>query len=195
MNQPIATPCSEQLMTRKAGHVTFELITIPSTTMTEAQADEVIALCGEVFHCDYQRLMDLCPARTHVLGYVDGRLVAHALWLDRPLRVNWGPWLNTAYVEGVATHPDYRKRGYGAAVMQRLQDAVAGYDFAALSPAVEAWYIALGWEYWLGPLYIEEECAVTPTPDECVLIYRTPKTPALDLTAALAAPWRPFEWW
>ncbi len=52
--------------------------------------------------------MNLCPVRTHVLGYADGRLVAHALWLDRPLRVNWGPWLNTAYVEGVATHEDYR---------------------------------------------------------------------------------------
>jgi len=28
-----------------------------------------------------------------------------------------------------------------------------------------------------------------------VLIYRTPRTPALDLDAALTAPWRLFELW
>lgn len=167
----------------------------PAQAMTGSQTDDVVALCGEIFHCDYRSLLDLCPVRTHVLGYAHGRLVSHALWLDRPLRVNWGPWRNTAYVEGVATHGDYRNRGYGAAVMRRLQEEIAGYDFAALSPAVEAWYLALGWERWLGPLYIEEECSVMPTPDECVLIYRTPKTGELDLKASLTAPWRPFELW
>jgi GNAT superfamily N-acetyltransferase len=163
--------------------------------MTEAQADEVAALCGEVFDCDYRSLMDLCPVRTHVLGYAEGRLVAHALWLDRPLRIAWGPWLNAAYVEGVATHPAYRERGYGVAVMRRLQEEIRDYDLAALSPAVEEWYLALGWERWQGPLFIEEECSVAPTPDECVLIYRTPKTPAIDLKSSLTAPWRPFELW
>ena len=181
--------------------MTLELLVVPnqvrppSQAMTGSQADEVVALCGEVFHCDYRGLMELCPERTHVLGYAHGRLVAHALWLDRPLRVNWGPWLHTAYVEGVATLPGYRKRGYGGAVMRCLQEEVAGYDFAALSPAEEEWYIALGWERWLGPLYIEEECSVTPTPDDCVLIYRTPKTGKLDLKSSLTAPWRPFELW
>lgn len=175
--------------------MTLELLVVPSHAMTEAQADEVAALCGQVFGCNYRELMDLSPVRTHVLGYADGRLVAHALWLDRPLRVNWGPWLNTAYVEGVATHPEYRGRGYGAAVMQRLQEEVADYDFAALSCAEDEWYVALGWERWRGPLYIEEECSVMPTPDVRVLIYRTPKTSDLDLKATLAAPWRPFELW
>ncbi len=103
------------------------LLTIPSSAMTSDQSNAVIALCSEVFELDYAYYMNLCPDRVHVLGYVDSQLVAHALWLDRPLRAGYGPWLNSAYVEGVATHADQRGRGYGAAVMRRLQ-AEAGRD-------------------------------------------------------------------
>ncbi|MCX7669110.1 MAG: GNAT family N-acetyltransferase [Anaerolineae bacterium] len=164
--------------------------------MTSAQAAAVVALCSEVFEMDYGALLELFPARMHVLGYADGRLVAHALWLDRPLRVGDGPWLAAAYVEGVATAAAYRRRGYGSAVMRRLQEAVAGYDLAALSPAEPEWYERLGWERWQGPLWIERQGVLEATPpDECVMIYRTPRTPALDLTAPLTAPWRPGEVW
>lgn len=174
----------------------MQSFTVPSSMMTPVQSDAVIALCSQVFQFDYSYTMDLCPDRVHVLGYVNGQLVAHALWLDRPLRVGDGQWLNAAYVEGVATHADHRQHGYGAAVMRRLQGEIEGYDLGALSPAVPEWYMKLGWERWLGPLWIEHDGALEATPsDEMVLIYRTPRTPALDLSASLTAPWRPFELW
>jgi aminoglycoside 2'-N-acetyltransferase I len=175
----------------------LEIRTVSSAKMTEAESQAVAGLCGPIFNCNYRELMDLAPVRTHVLGYDGGTLVAHALWLDRPLRIAWGPWFNSAYVEGVATHPDHRGRGYGAAIMRRLQEEIVSYPLGALSPAndVVDWYLALGWERWQGPLWIEEECSVQPTPEEIALIYRTPKTPPLNLSAALAAPWRPFDLW
>lgn len=174
----------------------FEVLVVSSAVMTPAQSQAVIALCSEVFELDYAYYMNLCPDRVHVLGYADGQLVAHALWLDRPLRAGDGPWLNAAYVEGVATHADHRQRGYGAAVMRRLQAAIVDYDLGALSPAVPEWYAKLGWERWRGPLWIDHDGILEATPeDEMVLIYRTPRTPRLDLTASLTAPWRPFELW
>ncbi len=174
----------------------FELLTISSAVMTPDQSKAVIALCSEVFELDYSFYMDLCPDRVHVLGYLGDQLVAHALWLDRPLRVGGGPWLRSAYVEGVATHAAQRGRGYGAAVMRRLQAGIAGYDLGALSPAVPEWYAKLGWERWRGPLSIDHDGSLEATPDdEMVLIYRTPRTPPLDLHAPLTAPWRPFELW
>lgn len=174
----------------------FELLTVSSPVMTPAQSQAVIALCSAVFELDYAHYMDLCPDRVHVLGHVDGQLVSHALWLDRPLRAGDGPWLNSAYVEGVATHAAYRQRGYGAAVMRRLQAEIVDYDLGALSPAVPEWYAKLGWERWLGPLWIEHDGALEATPDdEMVLIYRTPRTPRLDLSTSLTALWRPFELW
>ena len=56
------------------------------------------------------------------------------------MRIGSGPWLNSAYVEGVATHEGCRKQGFGSAVMQRLQREIAGYALGALSPSRPEWY-------------------------------------------------------
>ncbi len=175
----------------------FQLLTVPSHSMTQPQLDAVIALCSEVFDMDYAAMMDLPLTRVHVLGAIDGRLVSHALWLERRLRVGGGPWLNAAYIEGVATHPDHRGRGYGSAVMRRVAQEISGFDLGALSPAVPEWYERLGWERWRGPLLIEKDGVVEATSyeDELVMVYRTPRTGALDLTASLTGEWRSFEPW
>ena len=114
--------------------------------------------------------MSLSLGRVHVLGYLDGLLVSHALWLDRRLRIGSGPWLNTAYVEGVATREDYRKHGFGSSVMQRLRCEIAGYDLGALSPSRPQWYERFGWIRWQGPLRIMKGGDMIETPDECVLV-------------------------
>ncbi len=163
--------------------------------MTQAQFDAVVALCSEVFNLDYAFYMNLGLYRVHVLGYLGERLVAHALWLTRRLRIGDGPWLEAAYVEGVATHADFRGRGYGSVVMRRLQDEVSDFDLAALSPSDAGWYERLGWERWQGPLFIVKDGAVQPTPDDEVLVYRTLRSGELDLDAALTGEWRPFELW
>jgi aminoglycoside 2'-N-acetyltransferase I len=175
--------------------MTLELRVVPSTEMTQTQYDAVVALCSEVFRLDYAFYMNLSLYRVHVLGYLGERLVAHALWLTRRLRIGDGPWLQAAYVEGVATHADFRGRGYGSAVMRRLQDAIGGFDLAALSPADPSWYERLGWERWQGPLFIVKDGEVQATPDECVLVCRTPRSGDLDLSASLTGEWRPFELW
>jgi GNAT superfamily N-acetyltransferase len=175
----------------------IEIITVSSHTMTPAQAGDVIALCSDVFHVDYEYYMELCPDRMHVLGYADGQLVAHAVWLERRLRAGAGPWLNAAYVEGVATRASFRRHGFGSAVMRRLHREISDHDLGALSPAreYEGWYARLGWLRWRGPLQIEHAGHIEPTPDDCVLVYPTPHTGALDLSASLTGEWRPFEPW
>lgn len=173
----------------------LELLTVSSTEMKPSQISDVIQLCSQVFQCDYSYYMNLPLDRVHVLGYIDGLLVSHALWLDRRLRVGDGPRLNSAYVEGVATREDRRKQGFGSAVMQRLQKEIAGYDLGALSPSRPEWYERLGWVRWQGPLWIVKDCDRLETSDECVLVYRTPQTGQIDLTSRLTGEWRPFELW
>ena len=177
--------------------MTFDLLTVSSHIMTPGQLEDVIALCSGVFNINYRYYMDLCPDRTHALAYADDRLIGHALWLDRRMRVGGGPWQNAAYIEGVATQPDVRGRGIGSAVMRRIAEEIAGYAFGALSPAVPEWYERLGWERWQGPLLIEKDGVVDEMtdPDELVMVYRTPRTGELDLTASLTGEWRPFEPW
>ena len=175
--------------------MTLELRVASSTEMAQAQNDAIVALCSEVFRLDYAFYMNLDLRRVHVLGYLEERLVAHALWLTRRLRIGDGPWFEAAYVEGVAAHADFRGRGYGSAVMRRLQDEVSGYDLAALSPSDAGWYERLGWVRWRGPLFIAKDGDLQATPDDEVVVYRTPRSGELDLDAALTGEWRPFELW
>ena len=53
--------------------------------------------------------------------------MAHALWLERSLRIGDGPSLDAATVGGVATHPDHQRQGHGSAVMRRWHQEIAGY--------------------------------------------------------------------
>jgi aminoglycoside 2'-N-acetyltransferase I len=175
--------------------MTFTLQKVTSREMTQEQWDQVVGLCSQVFHLDYSYYMNLCPQRVHVLGYVDGRLVSHALWLERRLRVGDGPWLQAAYVEGVVTQAPYRRQGFASAVMRRIQDEIRGYQLAGLSPAVPDWYAGLGWERWRGPLFIVKDGVLQATPDGLVMIHRTPCSPQIDLDASLTGEWRPFELW
>ena len=91
----------------------MEIRTVPLHALTSEQTTQIIELCSEVFRLDYGFYINLDLPRVHVLGYAGERLVAHASWLTRRLRVGAGPWLEAAYVEGVATHADFRRQGYG----------------------------------------------------------------------------------
>jgi aminoglycoside 2'-N-acetyltransferase I len=155
---------------------------------------DVVALCSDVFQLDYAYLLGLGLERTHVLGYLGDQLVSHALWLRRRLRTG-SVWYGVAYVEGVATHPEHRRKGHGSTLMQHLQHAIQDYPFAALSPARADWYFKLGWERWRGPLAIHQDGGLRPTPGETLLVYRTPRTPDLDLDAPLVGEWRSFSDW
>lgn len=168
---------------------------VPAAALTEAQRAAILDLCCAAYEEDIGPIWDLFPEATHVLGYLEGTLVSHALWVTRWLQVGEGPLLRTAYVELVATAPAQQGQGFATAVMQRLQATVQDYDLAALCPAVPEWYARLGWEPWRGPLAIRTETGLLATPDELVMVLRLPKTPPLDLDALLSAEWRPGEVW
>ncbi len=157
---------------------------------------EIRALCDRAYEEDLGDFFAEFADSTHVLGYLDNRLVSHALWVTRWLQVDRGPLLRTAYVELVATEAQYRNQGFASAVMRHLVTQIQDFDLAALSPFSVEYYQRLGWEPWRGPLFIREGETLLPTPDdEEVMIYRLPKTPALDLSLPLSAEWRAGELW
>ena len=156
----------------------------------------VISLCSRAYEEDYEPALRTFADAVHLLGEVDGVLASHALWYTRWLQVEGGPLLRTAYVEGVATEEVYRRRGYASALIKLLVTQIGEYDLAALSPSHAAFYARLGWESWRGPLAIRTEAGLLPSPsDEEVMIYRLPRTPALDIDALLSAEWREGELW
>ena len=126
---------------------------------------------------------------THVLGYLGESIVSHAMWVTRWLRPGDGPYLCTAYVEMVATEPNFQRRGFATAVMQRLAEAISDFELGGLCPAEPELYAKLGWVFWRGPLFIRTPGGMIPTPDEKVMIFQLLKTPVLDLDLPLSAEW------
>ncbi|MBC7877598.1 MAG: GNAT family N-acetyltransferase [Anaerolineales bacterium] len=169
---------------------------IHSKLISETLKKEIISLCNRAYEEDMEPLFETFIDATHLLGYSDGVLVSHALWVTRYLQAGTDPIMHTAYIEAVATDSNYRNRGFAASLMKHLIGEIQDYELAALSPFSVEYYGRLGWEIWHGPLFIRthDELLTSPNNEE-VMIFRLPKTPALDLNAPLSAEWRAGELW
>jgi aminoglycoside 2'-N-acetyltransferase I len=173
--------------------VTFEVV--GAEQLSDTQSKEILELCSAAYEESFGYYLEALPTPVHILARQSGMLVSHAAWVTRWLQVDEGEMLETAYVEAVATAPEYQGRGYASAVMRQLITQLERYDLAALSPSNVAFYQRLGWEAWRGTLAIRTEGGLVFTPGEEVMIYRLPRTPALDLNSRLTAEWRPVEVW
>lgn len=88
-----------------------------------------------------------CLGGMHALVREGAQLVGHASVVQRRLLYR-GRALRAGYVEGVAVHPDHRRRGHAAAMMAAVEQvARSAYDVAALGATDEAVdvYVGRGW--------------------------------------------------
>lgn len=118
---------------------------------------------------DYRKLFSYVPSGgLHFLAFQDGTLVSHAMVTTRWLQPVGQPLLKTAYVDAVATLPEYQGRRYGSAVMRRLAAAIdAAYQIACLETERAAgFYVPLGWQLWRGSLAGRGDDGLVPTPDQ-----------------------------
>lgn len=170
----------------------------------------LVDLWAEAYREDLGRYFEDIGHGVHFIGRRGTDIVSHAMWVERKLYPRGLPPLRSAYVELVATRVAERGKRYATAVMERLADEIRAFDLGALSPAVPRFYERLGWEMWRGPLFVRGgDMPPVPdadaasgavrereTPDEFVMVLRTPKTPGdLDLNAPLAVDWRRGEVW
>jgi aminoglycoside 2'-N-acetyltransferase I len=186
---------------------------MPSPTPEEVIVRRVTA--EELGAADLAQLLDLFAACwpegdftpddvNHALGGVHwladagGRVVGHASVVPRWFEVG-GRRLLVGYVEAVATHPAWRRRGIASRLLARADAHIRdGFDLGALSTDVAAVYRSSGWEHWRGPTLVLTATGAVPTPDEDdgIMILRTPRTPAdLDVTGPIACDWRAGDVW
>ena len=165
------------------------------TALTAAEWAAITALCELAFSEDFSRYFVPFARSWHVLVRRAGALVCHACWTERGLQPVGLPILHTAYIEAVATHPAWQRRGYGMLAMRRIAEEIVSYELGALSPAAAEFYRAFGWEGWRGPTAIRTATGLRSTPGEEIMILRLPQTPPLDLDAPISAEWREGEVW
>ncbi len=174
-----------------------ELTVTPSASLPTRDRDEILSLCRLAYREDLAALFRSVGPATHVRCRHEGRLVSHAMWVTRYLQAGVRPPLPTAYVEAVATHPAFERRGLATTVMRRLASEIPpAFELAALCPATPRLYERLGWRFWRGPLGIRLVSGRREaTPGERVMVLPLPGRPALDLDAPVSAEWREGELW
>jgi aminoglycoside 2'-N-acetyltransferase I len=134
----------------------------------------------------------------HWLADARGRVVGHASVVPRRFEAG-GRRLLVGYVEAVATHPAWRRRGVASRLLAQANAHIRGqFDLGALSTGVAAVYRSNGWEHWRGPTFVMLATGPEPTPDEDdgIMILRTPTTPGdLDVHGPIACDSRPGDAW
>lgn len=163
---------------------------------------EINALCEAAFRFPFAGVWERVGQGIHILAESDGRLVAHAMLVDR--RIFTGPELDTtldaAYVENVATRPDAQGLGHGSSVMAEAGRIIQEeYEIGALGTRDQAFYRSLGWVVWAGPTFVrtpDGERIRTGGVDGEVMVLRTARTPlGIALEEPIAVEWRPGEPW
>jgi aminoglycoside 2'-N-acetyltransferase I len=164
--------------------------------------DRITTVCERAFDEPFARVWDRVGPGIHVVAEVDGRVVAHAMVVDRRLYLGHETdlALDAGYVENVATDPAVQGRGHGALVMREINRIVGDeYVLGALATGSHGFYEKLGWETWRGPTYVrmaDGQRVRSADEDGAVMVLRTPRTPSdVDVRGSIAVDWRPDEPW
>lgn len=169
-----------------------------------AERRAIRALCDAAFDGDFdEHDFDHCLGGMHALCWAEDtsghpRLLGHASVIARSVVGDDVP-LRCGYVEAVAVHPGYQRRGIGDALMSAIGEVIVGaYDLGALgtSAAGRGLYLRHGWLPWRGELACMSPCGLIPTPDDAgaVMVLPVPGR-VLDLGALLACDWRAGDVW
>jgi aminoglycoside 2'-N-acetyltransferase I len=133
----------------------------------------------------------------HVMAWDGARLVGHVAVVQRTL-LHGGRPLRTGYVEGVAVHPDWRRRGIGGRLMAAAEAIIrAAYDLGALAAMEEArpLYEKRGWQKLLGRSSVCTPEGVKATPEEDGGLYVLVVERAIDLHGELTCDFRAGDVW
>jgi aminoglycoside 2'-N-acetyltransferase I len=163
---------------------------------------DLTALCEAAFEEPFAAVWERVGPGIHVIGSDAGRVVSHAMIVDRRIWLGHEPdqALDVGYVEHVATWPKLQGRGHATAVMRDIGRLIGEeYALGALATGSNGFYARLGWETWQGPTFVrmlDGQRVRSAEKDGAVMILRTPRTPAaLDVNGPIAVDWRPEEPW
>ncbi len=182
--------------------MTLHIATAQTDELDPSRIAELTSLCASAFGEPFAEIWERVGPGLHVMGELEGRLVAHAMIVDRRLYVGHEADLaiDVGYIEHVSTLPEVQGGGHGTATMRRVGEIIGEeYALGALATSHNGFYRRLGWESWTGPTSIrmpDGERVRSPSRDADIMILRTPRTPpGLVLDAAVAVDWRTGDSW
>lgn len=133
----------------------------------------------------------------HFLVMERDSVLSHAAVVSRVLEVGSRP-LQVGYVEGVATHPTHRRRGYASAIMTAVSDHIrSDYEMGGLGTDLFSFYERFGWERWRGRTYVRRTDGPLHTEEEhgYVMVLRFGRSADLGLCQPISCEWRSGDDW
>lgn len=132
----------------------------------EDEMPELFALLKTCFPVD-RKIFEVMEKEGLSFGYepkilsVDGKIVSNVSLVERDIHIGY-KLLKGGGIAGVATHPDYRRRGYAKMLLkERFRDvSLKGLDFSPLFTNKPFIYEKLGWNIFPQRFYILEEIKV-----------------------------------
>lgn len=180
----------------------LRVVTAQTDQLEPGRMGELTALCEAAFGEPFAPVWERVGPGLHVMAQSGGRLVAHAMIVDRPLYLEneTDVSLDAGYVENVATSPDFERRGAASAVMAEVARILdEAYELGALATERIGFYARLGWEPWAGPTWVrlaDGQRVRSLVHDGQIMFLRTSRTPrGLDPVGAIAVDWRPGGSW
>ena len=177
----------------------FEVRRIGSPQLTSAELAQLMDLFAACWPAGEFTANDVDHALggVHWVAEADGRIIGHVSVVQRFLEADGLP-MRAGYVEAVATLPAWRGLGIATRLLEAAAEHIrVAFELGALSTGVHALYERLGWERWHGPTLVRTVGGSVRTEDEDdgIMVLRTPRTPPLTLTEALACEWRAGDAW
>jgi aminoglycoside 2'-N-acetyltransferase I len=173
--------------------------TLATEELTAEQRSSVIDVCVAAHENEEFKKMFtvyIPSGGRHFLAYLGAEVVSHAVVTTRWAQPEGLRELKTAYVDAVATMPQFQSRGCASAVMRRLAAGIGDYEVACLETERPAFYERLGWEVWRGPLAGRSEHGLIPTPEQRgVMVLRLAGTPPIHLEMAMTIECQPERIW
>ncbi len=180
----------------------LRVTTVQTEELEPSQIVELTALCEAAFGESFASAWERVGPGLHVMGELEGRVVTHAMVVDRRLYLGHEAdvALDVGYIEHVATLPAVQGLGHGSATMRKVRDIIGeAFALGALATGRNRFYEHLGWVTWVGPTSVrmpDGERLRSPTHDGHVMILRTPRTPHdLELEAPISVDWRSGDSW
>ena len=169
--------------------------TCRTSSMSPELRSEVLDMCNVAFGQPVDAFFRILPPDgLHLLGREDGKLVAHLVITDRCFRPEGGPNLRTAFIDAVATLPDFRRRGFAGALLKRAVELCgARFDLLALFMTSPELYTRYGFVKWHGRLSNEKESGVgvEVSPGQGSLMVRVTNMSVLpDFSKPMTSNWR-----
>jgi aminoglycoside 2'-N-acetyltransferase I len=175
-----------------------EVLVARTAELDAATVGELDRLCAAAFDEAWDGYWERIGPAVHAFVRERGAAVAHACFVERDLVVD-GVELPAAYVEAVAVDPTRQGSGLGSAVMRQLGARIsAGYPLGALATGSNAFYERLGWETWLGEIWLAEHGGRRRMPEQegDIMVLRTATTPpGMDVRGTLVGSARAADPW